>query len=62
MSAPATTQYVAVLESEGPGTSRPVLATSDPATVEAVIKIIRNRMAQMVPGRSDEPHRIESEA
>jgi hypothetical protein len=40
-----TRRYVAVLEGEGPGTSRPILATADPATVAAVIRLIQERLA-----------------
>lgn len=40
-----TRRYVAVLEGEGTGPSRPILATSDPATVEAVVQVIRDRIA-----------------
>lgn len=39
-----TTRYIAVLEGEGPGTSRPIIATADPETVRRVIEIIRERM------------------
>lgn len=44
MPAPSTTRYVAVYEGEGPGTSRPVIATSDPATVAAITRIIVDRV------------------
>ncbi len=45
-----TTRFVAVLEGEGPGTSRPILATGDPECVEAVTRIIQARL-----GRSPSP-------
>lgn len=43
-----TTRYVAVLEGEGPGTSRPVIATSDQATVAAVLQLIQERLGKDV--------------
>lgn len=39
-----TTRYIAVLEGEGPGTPRPILATADPEIVSRVIALIRERM------------------
>lgn len=41
---PRTRRYIAVLEGEGPGTSRPILATSDPDTVARVIRLLQERM------------------
>lgn len=37
------------MEGEGPGTSRPVLATSDPKTVAAIIRIIQERVGAGLP-------------
>lgn len=39
-----TTRYVTVMEGEGPGTSRAIIATSDPETVRRVCEILRERM------------------
>jgi len=43
-----TTRYVAILEGEGPGTSRPILATSDKDTVDAVLELIKRRLGEAV--------------
>ena len=66
MTSKETTRYIAVMEGEGPGTSRTILATADPDTVVAVVRIIQDRMgrspASTPPvsgtpcGPSEEPH------
>lgn len=48
-----TTRYVAVLEGEGSGTSRPIIATSDKATVDAVLELIRDRLGWDVESASE---------
>ena len=40
-----TTRYVAIMEGEGPGTSRTVFATADPKAVAAVMQIVQERMS-----------------
>lgn len=39
-----TTRYVALLEGEGPGTSRPLLITGDKEVVESVTRILESRL------------------
>jgi len=57
MEKPARTmRYVAVLEGEGPGTSRPILATADPGTVDRVLAIIRERLGEEVSQVAVNPH------
>jgi hypothetical protein len=40
-----TKRFVAVLEADGPGTSRPIFATADPETVTEVMRVIRDHLA-----------------
>lgn len=46
---PRTRRYIAILEGEGPGTSRPILATADPDTVAQVIQLLQERMSRALP-------------
>ena len=58
MTSRRTTRYIAIMEGEGPGTSRPIVATADPDTVAAVVRIIQHRMGQSLgstPPRSGTP-------
>lgn len=41
-----TTRYIAVLEGEGPGTSRTVLASADPEAVAAVMRVLGERLSR----------------
>ena len=50
-----TRRYIAVLEGEGPGTSRTILATADPDTVTEVMRIIRERIERLPPALALDP-------
>lgn len=42
-------RYVAVMETDGAGTSRPVLSTPEPAIVREVLDLLAKRLGELDP-------------